>query len=360
MSYTDPRLFKRYSENPILTPENIPYECRLVFNPAACKTDKGKYVLIPRTVGYDWTEALLVAFSDDGYKFEIESEPVLVPADDEGGKINDPRITYIEGWYYLTYCSDPSWPENPPVRDEGIYLCIARSRDLRNWERIYKSEPDNRNAVIFPERIDDLFARLDRPFARGYRTEGYGYDIWISFSPDMKFWGRHKLVLSHLDIPWGSNRIGPGAPPIKTDEGWLCIFHGEFIPDEQQLANHWVKWKQGQTRVCFAGAMLLDLDDPSTVRAVSEYPVLVPTEPYEFDRRYRPSVVFPTGAILEDNNELRLYYGASDTSVALAVANINDVIDFILSEGKKRSETVTFGGQKNASYKNKKKIIRAR
>ncbi len=357
--YTDPGIIKRYDGNPILTSKGIPYPCKLVFNPAACKYDD-KYVIIPRIVGNDWEECLGIGFSDNGYDFQIESKPLLIPQDDDVGKMNDPRITFLDGWFYLTYCSDPSYPDRPPTYGEGIYLCIAKSKDLRNWIRIYKSEPDNRNAVIFPEKINGLFVRLDRPFARGYRTVGFGYDIWISFSPDMEFWGRHKLLLSHLDIPWGSNRVGPGAPPIKTNEGWLCIFHGEFIPSSEELSTRWIKWANGQqTRVCFAGAMLLDLEDPTIVRAVAKYPIMVPTEPYEFDPTYRPSVVFPTATILEPSGELKIYYGSSDAHISVATTNVSDLIDFVLKERMDVSKLkVQIGGLKYGPDLQKKKLMR--
>jgi beta-1,4-mannooligosaccharide/beta-1,4-mannosyl-N-acetylglucosamine phosphorylase len=320
MRYQEPRCVSRCEHNPLLTPRDIPYPCDRVYNPAACKVN-GEYVLILRIQdSARGSQCLGLARSDDGVRFRVEPEPLLTPAPDEHGKINDPRITYIDGWHYLTYCSDPSAPD---LREDGIFLCIARSRDLRKWERIYRSEPDNRNAVIFPEKINGLYARLDRPFRRGYKTE-HGYDIWVSYSPDMEFWGRHRLVLSHRDVAWGHHKIGPGAPPIRTKKGWLTLFHGAEIASP---ADGWAPWARGGvTKVYRTGVMLLDLENPSKVVGRLEDPLMEITAPYEQEPSYRPNVIFATGAILEPDGEVKIYYGASDTSICLARARVDDLM----------------------------------
>jgi len=319
---TEAGCIKRFPGNPIISPEDIPFPCKNVYNPAACKQGDD-YVLILRVDQPDGRQCLGLARSKDGIKFKIDREPVMVPDENEFGHINDPRITFIDGWYYLTYCSDPAGER---LREEGIYLCIARTRDFKGWERIYRSQPDNRNAVIFPEKIDGKYVRLDRPFRRGYRTE-IGYDMWLSTSPDMKFWGEHKLVLSHYDVEWGSHKIGPAAPPLKTTEGWLVFFHGAFLSDVNQTG--WKKWSCGNCKVYSAGLMLLDLDEPWKIKAIKKTPVLVPHTDYEMNPVYRPNVIFPCGIIPETDGEIKIYYGASDYSIALATANIKDLLDFM-------------------------------
>ena len=316
----------RYDGNPIITAEEIPYPCRHVYNPAACRQGD-EIVLILRTDQPDGTQCLGLARSRDGIHFEIEPEPVLQPDAEELGHLNDPRVTYIDGYYYLTYCSDP---QGENLRTEGIYLCIARSRDLKNWERIYRSEPDNRNAVIFPEKINGNYVRLDRPFRRGYRQEA-GYDIWLSESPDMRFWGNHKLLLSHYDVAWGSHKIGPAVPPVKTPEGWLVFFHGAFLPEERESLG-WKNWCCGNCKVYSAGVMLLDLEEPWIIRARRALPVLTPRTDYEMDPIYRPNVVFPCGIITEENGDMKIYYGASDHSVAVAFSNVNALLDLLRQE----------------------------
>ena len=326
MRYQDASCIHRSTKNPILSPGDIPYGCDKVYNPAACKMRDDYHLILRTDRSEDPRQCLGLAKSADGISFDVEPEPILTPALDEFGHLNDPRVTHIDGYYYLAYCSDPG---GDGLREEGIYLCIARSRDLRSWERIYRSEPDNRNAVIFPEHINGLYARLDRPFRRGYRTE-YGYDIWVSYSPDMVFWGKHQLVLSHLDVEWGHHKIGPAAPPIRTDEGWLVFFHGAEIDPGNEDWLPWVRdGKPYRGKVYRTGLMLLDFDDPSRIIARCVNPVLTPRESYEMDPYYRPNVVFPCGIIPEVDGSIKIYYGASDRHVALATARTEDLLELV-------------------------------
>ena len=325
--YGEPGLLKRYPGNPILSPLNTTGGYKRMYNPAACKFD-GQYLLVFSTDKED-PQRLGLARSKDGLHFAVDAKPLFPFGEEDYGAINDPRITFIDGWYYLTYCSDPA----SPLREEGIYLCIARTRDFEHFEPIYRSEPDNRNGVVFPDRIRGLYARLDRPFRRGYRTE-HGYDVWISYSPDMEFWGRHKLVLSHLDVEWGSHKIGPAAPPVRTSRGWLTFFHGaEMAPEDEG----WLPWigDKGPTRgkVYRTGLMLLDLQDPSRILGRIKRPVLEPHAPYEMDPSYRPNVTFPCGVVEEADGELKIYYGASDTHIALATADKNELAEACLKAG---------------------------
>jgi len=313
----------RHPQNPIIRPEDVPYPCLRVYNPAACRQGDD-YVLILRVDQPDGNQCLGLARSRNGVDFVIDPAPVLSANEQEFGHINDPRITWVDGWYYLTYCSDPM---GEGLREEGIYLCIARTKDFKHWERIYRSEPDNRNAVIFPEKINGKFVRLDRPFRRGYRKE-MGYDIWLSTSPDMRFWGEHELVLSHYDVAWGTHKIGPAAPPVKTEQGWLVFFHGAFLPGESDCG--WSRWCDSSGKVYSAGLMLLDLDEPWKIKAVRRNPVLVAHADYEMDPVYRPNIVFPCGIIAEPDDTVKIYYGASDRSIALATAKTSDLLQLLM------------------------------
>ncbi|MPN17080.1 Beta-1,4-mannooligosaccharide phosphorylase [bioreactor metagenome] len=252
----------------------------------------------------------------------------MVPDHEEAGFLNDPRVTRIGDMYYLTYCSDP---HGDRLRNEGIYLCMARSRDLRHWERFYRSLPDNRNAVLFPEKIGGNYVRLERPFRRGYRQE-HGYDIWLSESPDLVYWGKHRQVLSFLDVEWGSHKIGPAAPPIRTPEGWLTLFHGASIPAQDDFSG-WMPWAAGNCKVYAAGVMLLDLHEPWKIRKRYSGPLLAPQADYELNPEYRPNVVFPCGMIPEPDGTVKIYYGASDICIALAEANIDDLVRLCLEQG---------------------------
>lgn len=312
-------IIRRYEKNPILTAKDIPYSCERCYNPAAVKFN-GKYLLLVRVWGEGRKESLALATSDNGYDFEVKSEPVMVPEEIDQGRLNDPRITKIDDTYYICYCSDP---------ESGIKLGIAKTKDFEHFEKFYFSEPDNRNAVLFPERINGLYARLDRPFARQYFLDK-GYDIWISYSPDMEFWGKHSLLLSHKDVPWGSNKIGPGPQPIKTNKGWLVIYHGAEMIEEDENAEL-ITRGPGWPKIYRAGVMLLDLENPAKVTALPKAPLISPETNYEKDIAYRPNVVFPSGAIVEDNGEVKIYYGASDTSVAVATTTIDELLDFCLN-----------------------------
>lgn len=304
-------IIRRYNKNPILTARDIPYPCERCYNPAATRFGD-QYLLLVRVWSRGRVESLALATSNDGYHFTVEPEPVLRPSEEDQGRLNDARITRIGDTYYIFYCSDP---------ESGIKIGIASTKDFKHFERFGFSEPDNRNAVLFPEKIHGLYARLDRPFARQYFLDK-GYDIWISYSPDLHYWGKHQRVLSYEQVSWGSNKIGPGPEPIKTDKGWLVIYHGAEIPDE--TVSGWQK-------VYRAGCMLLDLEDPAKVIALPPAPLIEPQEPYEKDATYRQNVIFPSGVIVEDNGEVKIYYGASDTSVAVATTTIEELLDFCLN-----------------------------
>lgn len=188
----------------------------------------------------------------------------------------------------------------------------------------------------FPEKLNGLYARLDRPFRRGYRQE-HGYDIWISYSPDMLFWGRHALVLSHLDVPWGAHKIGPAAPPVRTEQGWLVLFHAAVMAEPDGGAV--LPWKSprgvvtGMTKVYRPGVMLLDLEDPSKIVGRYSGPIMEITAPYEKDPFYRPNAIFPCGVIEEPDGEVKIYYGASDRHIAVAAARIGDLVALCLAQG---------------------------
>ena len=171
------------------------------------------------------------------------------------------------------------------------------------------SETDNRNGVLFPEKINGLYARLDRP-----NTGADTGDIWISYSPDMVFWGKSECVFRNWEgIRWAWTKIGPGAVPIKTSDGWLNIFHGV----RTQCKQHYVY----QLGVC-----LLDLKNPAKVKAMSERAILIPEEQYELVGQ-TPSVVFTCGAVAEPNGEIKLYYGGGDTVQSVATTTVDRLID---------------------------------
>ena len=317
---------------PLLTPEEIPYDCALVFN-AGVEKINGKYVMIFRNdygtneelvkqkIGFKGT-AIGVAISDNGVDgWKVREIPLCnyVFADqdakhDEVWRLYDPRITVIEGEIFLCLAMDTR---------HGVCGAIAKvDENFEKLEILSVTTPDNRNMVLFPEKIDGYYYRLERPFPVYSRGGKDRFDIWISKSPDMKFWGESKLVLAVEDVPWANNKIGPAAPPVKTEKGWLATFHAvDAYPGRED--NSWEGvWPKRYT----AGIMLLDLEDPSKVVGMSKEPLMVPELPWEADEGYRRNTIFPGGMILEDDGEVKMYYGASDYVECLATANVDDLI----------------------------------
>ncbi len=304
-------VFKRYERNPVVTPDDVPYPCSRVYNPAAFEYE-GRCGLLLRVDQPDGRMVLGLAWSEDGYDFRVEPKPVFEPEGEEGNCAYDPRVTRVGEEYYLCYATDTPY---------GIRGGIAVTNDFRSFERLHLSEPDNRNMCLFPERVGGLLARLDRPFARIYAAER-AYDIWMSFSPDAEYWGRSKLVLAAEGVSWGSHKIGPGPPPVKTDRGWLTVFHGVEIPDPDM---------QGWKKVYRVGVMVLDAEEPWKVLGRCAAPVLEPEPGVRYENEgYRPRVVFPCGLVEDDRGGLKLYYGASDQVVAVATADKDELLALAL------------------------------
>ncbi len=303
--------FERFPRNPILTREDIPYPCNTVFNAAACRFGD-YYLLVLRVEDLEGHSHLAVARSQDGIHFEVDPEPWVVPADAppfevyERYGVEDPRITPIGDAYYLTYTA--YGPYGPRVG-------IGRTRDFRSFERIcLATEVDNKDAVLFPERIRDRYVMINRPGGMG----GSRGSMWISYSPDLIHWGRARVLFSP-EPGWGSHKLGVSTPPLRTDEGWLILYHG-------------IRETAGG-RLYRIGVMLLDLEEPERVVGVCPHFVFGPEEPYERTGDV-PNVVFPCGWILEPDHTLKVYYGAADTCIGLAEARLEDLIRACLTGGK--------------------------
>ena len=324
---THPCIKKR--PQPIMTAADLPYPCSLVFN-AGVIPYRGEYVMIFRN-DYGTTQALYetqnkkfagtsvgVARSKNGVDgWVFDPEPLVDSSDPhkdpELKRYYDPRIVQIEGRLYLCLATDTR---------HGICGTIAQlDDDLKSFTVISASAPDNRNMVLFPEKINGEFVRLERPMPI-YSRHNERFDIWLSRSPDLVYWGRTGLLLGTERVPWVNDKIGPTASPVKTKAGWLTLFHAVDI-DGARGKNGWEPtWKKRYT----TGLMLLDLNDPSKVLAVYDKPLIAPDLPVETDEGFRQNVVFPCGMILEDSGEVKIYYGASDTCVCLATAQVDELL----------------------------------
>ena len=316
---------KKYGK-PILTKDDIPYAASLIFNAGVAKFN-GQYVMVFRN-DYGPTEetypnvrfktSLGFATSEDGVHWKVRESTICDSADllptDEMVRLYDPRITVIEGKPYLCMAMDTK---------HGVRGCIAEiDNNFEKIKIISASAPDNRNMVLFPEKINGKYVRLERPFPVYSRGGKDRFDLWISTSPDLVYWGETELLLAVEDVPFANDKIGPAAPPVKTDKGWLTTFHAVDI-DATRGKNGWEStWKK---RYC-AGIMLLDLEDPTKIIGMSKLPLIAPENEYETEIGFRQQVIFPGGMILEPDGEVKIYYGASDTVECLATAKLDDLI----------------------------------
>ncbi len=322
MKPTPSDVVQRHPKNPILVPEQCPQPCERAYN-AGIVYWKGRYVMAFRRewrVGDTFESFMYLAFSEDGVGFEVQPDPMrVIQYDKENLRAYDPRLTVIDDRVYMCFAIDTM---------HGIRGGVAVTDDLENWEVLSVALPDSRNMVLFPERVNGKIVRLDRPFpmyGRYGREPVEAFDCWYSDSEDGRYWGNHHLVLGWDHVSWVNNKIGPAAPPIKTERGWLCTFHGVVKDDNRHLSTWdptpWTKAYKG-------GLMLLDSNEPWKVIGICPTPLLEAETKYEIEG-YRGEVIFPGGMLLDDDGTVRIYYGAADTVECLATAGLDDLLELI-------------------------------
>jgi predicted GH43/DUF377 family glycosyl hydrolase len=304
-------IVRRYPGNPVLTKAEIPYPVETVHNAAVVK-HRGVYLMIFRSHLRTGRSILGLARSRDGYRFAVDPQPFLVPAKDgpfaeyEEYGVEDPRITAIDGEYLITYSA---------YSRNGVRIALAKTKDFVTVERFSLiTQADYRNVVIFPEQINGLYARLDRP-----HSEISPWSIWLSWSPDLRYWGDSELVMKPVPYHWDEMKIGPGAPPIRTDAGWLCIYHGVF----QTMAG----------AVYRLGVALHDPDDPAKIIGVGDSWILQPEDPWEITG-YVSNVVFTCGAVAEQDGTVKLYWGGADSVMCAGEADLADLVALCLNHGR--------------------------
>lgn len=322
MNWKTPDFIKRHPGNPILDAGKVPYEAVCTYNAGFAKYN-GKYVMVFRNDfvrnkdNFMTTAARInlgLAVSDDGIDWTVAPEPCWKLETDEILRVYDPRLTVIDGKCFLCFAADTR---------HGVRGGVAVTEDFCKFEILSMSAPDNRNMVLFPEKIGGKYMRLERPFPVYSRGGGEAFDIWSSCSPDGRYWGDTGLVLGAEDVPYSNCKIGPGAPPVKTKYGWLCAIHAV-----EKIERELYAWHPNWHKVYYGGLMLLDLENPNQVLAVSKQPLLVPEMPYETEGM-RGSTIFPGGMILEDSGEVKIYYGSADTVECLASADLGDLLKFV-------------------------------
>jgi beta-1,4-mannooligosaccharide/beta-1,4-mannosyl-N-acetylglucosamine phosphorylase len=306
-----PGLFTRYAGNPILSAADIPYRANTVFNAAAAAID-GESILLMRVEDLRGISHLTVARNDDGRTgWRIDPEPTLMPDPDhhpeEVWGIEDPRVTWLperEEWA-VAYTA---------FSRRGPLVSLATTHDFRHFHRLGPAmPPEDKDAALFPRRIDGRWALIHRPTPLAGPAH-----IWLAFSPDLRHWGDHTLLLPAREGAWwDAGKIGLGPPPLETPEGWLMLYHGVRSTASGSLYR--------------AGLVLLDLEDPRRVLHRTEEWVFGPSEPYEQTGDVG-GVVFPCGWIHDPaTDELRIYYGAADSAIALATATLSDLVAYVRS-----------------------------
>ncbi|CAG1015507.1 MAG: glycoside hydrolase family 130 protein [Anaerolinea sp.] len=296
-------VFKRYEGNPIVTAKAVP-RANSIHNSAIVKFGDG-YAGIFRVDEVNFHYVLHVGWSRDGIHWQIDPNPIQMASDDPEIAVSptsyDPRVTCIDGTYYVTWCNATA---------QGPQIGLAVTQDFKRFKQMENPLPTaNRNCVIFPRKINGKFAIYHRPSDRGHTPFG---DIFYATSPDLIHWGCHRFVFGPQG-GWQSTKVGPGPAPIETPEGWLLIYHGV--------------WTSCNGYLYYAGGALLDLEKPWKVIARTQDYLLGPTEPYERVGDV-PNVVFPSSAVVEGDN-LRLYYGCADTCIGMAEAKVSEIVDFV-------------------------------
>lgn len=237
-----------------------------------------------------------IARSRDGLHFTVDEAPFICPVvPTEKYGVEDARVTKIDGRYYINYTA---------VSPDSWATALAVTDDFKSIERLgLIFHPENKDVAIFPEKINGLYRALHRP-----NNSGFGRaSIWYAESPDLLHWGNHKCILRPRNTEWESMKIGGGAPPIKTDDGWLIITHGKG---------------DGQKYSLFC--VLLDLEEPWKVIRRADEPLLTPTETYETDGFFG-NVVFSNG-VVERDGKVYIYYGAADETACVAISDIDSLL----------------------------------
>lgn len=342
--------FIKYKGNPVLTPDpKNGWEERCVLNPAVVYDDeREEFVMLYRAAGNDVRHQIKLglATSKDGINFVRQSDEPAFEGhhdDPDGGCVEDPRLTKINGVYYLTYAARAYAPgrywlepyvegvtKAPRYLDDTDFFCdglpsfandnitatyLAATKDFKTFKkfgRITEATVDDRDAYLFPEKINGKYVMISRPKFKD--AEVKMPSIWISFGDDLVDFGKPELLMTGVEW-WERQRMGGGTPPIKTDKGWFMLYHGV---DES-----------GVYRV---GAVLLDLNEPQKIIARTKDFLMEPDCDFELQGLY-DGCVFPTGAVVKDGT-LFVYYGCADMYIGLATCDFDELVDYLFNDCK--------------------------
>ena len=306
-------LFHRYQNNPILSAADWPYPAHTVFNPGAVRLEDGTTLLLCRVEDRRGHSHLCAARSENGLNgWVIDASPTFLPNPEEYPEelwgIEDPRITYVAELqkYAIAYTA---------FSRGGPGVALALTQDFRSFERQgLIMQPDDKDAALLPRRIHGDFALIHRP------VHPSGAHVWISYSPDLRNWGGHKIMLqARKGGWWDANKIGLSPPPIETPQGWLMIYHGVRHTAAGALYR--------------IGLALFELDRPEVCLSRGDSWIFGPETAYEREGDVG-SAVFPCGLTVgNDGDTLLIYYGAADTSIAVASASIRELLKWLATNG---------------------------
>jgi len=309
----------RFSGNPIINRNPLPDVAR-IFNSAVMPYGEG-FIGVFRGERRDGIPHIYLGRSRDALNWEFD--PERIPFTNAEGEpfmpiyAYDPRLVKIEDTYYIMWCQDAYGPT----------IGIAATKDFRTFTRLENPFlPYNRNAVLFPRKINGNYVMLSRPCDNGHTAFG---DIFLTESRDMEFWGHHRHVMGRSDNWWENLKIGGGAAPIETDKGWLLFYHGVV-----NTCNGYVY---------SIGAAILDINEPSKVLHRCKNYLLAPEEWYE-ERGFVPNVCFPCAALTDaETGRIAIYYGCADSYVGIAFTTVQEVWDYILKYDNVSDEDTEIG-----------------
>ena len=290
----------RWEDNPLISICDVGFKCSDIHNAGAVAFED-EILLLVTIEHLSGRRCIHLARPCADAHYQVEHDPFLGPSADseykqhESHGVQDARVTFLEGKYYIMYNS---------LGDHGFRLALASTEDFHNVKRMgLISEPDTKAGVLFPSKIKGRYARLERP--------GCGSSVWITYSDDLVYWGSSELVICPREGYWDANRIGAGTPPIKMDQGWLVLYYG--VKDTSAGPIYRI------------GAVILDKQEPTQVIGRTNIPILSPRRNYERIGDL-PNVVFPTGAVLDSNGYLDIFYGASDSCICRGSASLDDIL----------------------------------
>lgn len=282
---------ERHPQNPLFGAKaEHPWECRFVFNPAVVY-DGNLFHMLYRAQGNDMVSRMGYAISIDGVHFNRLETPVFCPqTQEELYGVEDPRLTWLEGKYYMTYTA---------YSPTNVKVSVASTTDFLHWTRygVVLPQHPNKDAVLFPKKIQGRYMMLHR----------VPPDIWVAYSDDLIHWGDYQSIVSPRVGYWDNLKVGAGAPPVETPYGWLLLYHGV---EDKPIAER---------PTYRLGFLLLDLHNPEKVLRRSEAPVLEPMKEWEIFGGI-PNVVF-SDAMVEYQDQYYVYYGAADNFIALATVS---------------------------------------